>query len=565
MKRKVYTIDQLPERSSAEEITDPLVVRAKTNLDFHRWQRHATTGAHARRDELLVSIARALRQLKSTRSNETISFLYHGAVAKWFAFLDAPSSSNRRVRRVSDIDRSVLRDYVSWLQTDSAKTDSGYLSLGTVRSLFTGIKTVLTRCVAAGELPIDCFPRGLFPHVDRALKSPTPYTKEEMQALMTALADDLRAIRAETFIGTQPDRLLVYYLLIAIRTGRNPASLFELKRDAVQPHPLKPDSHSLLTTYKRRGNTVATLSVRKSSTVEEISVLAADTSSLIRDVLAMTDSLVAQAPADLQDRLWLYRRSRRWVKLGAVAVFSKKVLYTSIDRFVKRHRLVALEHAGLPDDQAPMALTVMRLRKTFASRMWELTGGDVAMTAVLLGNQPHVTDTHYLAVTPEMVRNHHFLGRCLEIELRGTSKDASTLSRLAKDMKIEVDEVKRLLSGASNTGVGRCSSPLNGRYAPKDGHTACSAFLHCFRCPNQVIMESDLYRMYSFYWLLVKERNLLGRNRWQKVYGWVAREIDQIIAPHFAEAVVKQEKDRAYADPHPMWRDRSMLQGQSHG
>ncbi|WP_250520787.1 hypothetical protein [Caballeronia sp. AAUFL_F2_KS46] len=321
----------------------------------------------------------------------------------------------------------------------------------------------------------------------------------------------------------------------------------------------------MLTTYKRRGNTVATLSVRTATTVEEISVLAADTSSLIRDVLAMTDSLVAEAPPDLQDRLWLYQRSRRWVKLGAVAAFSKKVLYTSIDRFVKRHGLVGLEQAGSPDDQAPMALTVMRLRKTFASRIWELTGGDVAMTAVLLGNEPRVTDTHYLAVTPEMVRNHHFLGRCLEIELRGTSKDASTLARLAKDMKIEVDEVKRLFSGASNTGVGRCSSPLNGRYAPKDGHTACSAFLHCFRCPNQVIMESDLYRMYSFYWLLVKERNLLGRNRWQKVYGWVAREIDQSIAPHFAAAVVKQAKDKAYADPHPMWRDRSMLQGQSHG
>ncbi|MDP9651356.1 hypothetical protein [Paraburkholderia caledonica] len=174
------------------------------------------------------------------------------------------------------------------------------------------------------------------------MKSPTPYTKEEMQALTGALAEDLRAIRAGRFIGTQPDRLLVYYLLIAIRTGRNPASLCELKRDAVQPHPLKPESHSLLTTYKRRGNTVAALSVQKASLVEEISVLAADTSSLIRDVLALTDKLVADAPTELQNRPWLHKRSRRWVSLGAVTVFSKKVLYTSIDRFVTRHRLVAL-------------------------------------------------------------------------------------------------------------------------------------------------------------------------------------------------------------------------------
>ncbi|BEU21244.1 integrase [Paraburkholderia sp. 22B1P] len=565
MKRKVYTLEAAPEGSSVQEIADPLVVRAKTDLDFHRWQRHATTGVHAKRDELLISMARALRQLRSTQSTETISALYFGAVSEWFTFLDASSPSSRRVRRVSDIDRPLLRDYVSWLRTRSAKTASGYLSAGTVRSLFVGLKTVLTRCVAAGELPIDCFPRGLFPHADRALNSPAPYTKEEMQALMTALADDLRAIRAGAFAGTQPDRLLVYYLLIAIRTGRNPSSLFELERDAIQPHPLKPDSHSLLTTYKRRGNTVSTLSLRKPGALEEISVLAADTSSLIRDVLALTDELVEEAPADLRNRLWLYRRSRRWINLGAVTVFSKKVLYTSIDRFVMRHRLAAPGEAGPSDDRAPMALTVMRLRKTFASRMWELTGGDVAMTAVLLGNQPHVTDTHYLAVTPDMLRNHHFLGRCLEIELRGTSKDASTLNRLARDMKIGVDEARDLLSGASNTGVGRCSSPLNGRYAPRDGHTACSAFLHCFRCPNQVIMESDLYRLYSFYWLLVKERTLLGRNRWQKVYGWVVREIDQSIAPRFAAAIVKQAKESAYADPHPMWRDRSMLQGQSHG
>jgi hypothetical protein len=187
------------------------------------------------------------------------------------------------------------------------------------------------------------------------------------------------------------------------------------------------------------------------------------------------------------------------------------------------------------------------------------------MTANLLGNRPHVTDTHYLAVTPEMMRNHHFLGKCLEVELRGTGRDAATLARLAKEMRVEVDDIKRILAGESNTGVGRCSSPLNGRYAPKDGHTACSAFLHCFRCPNQVVMESDLYRMYSFYWLLVKERNLLGRNRWHKVYGWVIREIDRVIAPHFAASTVKQAKEKAFVDPHPMWRDRTMLLGRDYG
>ena len=183
------------------------------------------------------------------------------------------------------------------------------------------------------------------------------------------------------------------------------------------------------------------------------------------------------------------------------------------------------------------------------------------LVAHLLGNQPKVTDTHYLGVTPAMLRNHHFLGKCLEVELRGTSRDTATLTLLAKDMHISVDEVRVILSGDNNTGVGRCSSPLNGRYAPNDGHTPCSAFLHCFRCPNQVIMESDLHRLFSFYWLLVKERNLIGRNQWHKVYGWVIREIDRVIAPHFAADAAKRAKAKAFIEPHPMWRDRSMLIG----
>ncbi|CAE6850645.1 hypothetical protein R69746_07337 [Paraburkholderia aspalathi] len=567
MKPKRYKLDHTSQHSTSSHSgsRDPWIVQTTTSLDFRRWQCHARTGADAGRDDLILVMARGLRRLQPTLANASITGIYHGGLMAWFEFLDSVNDSSEPVRRIADIDRELLQSFVAWLRNRPAKTETGHLSYGSVRALYVNLKTVLMQCVATGELHMDCFPRQLFPYAIRSHKSPAPYTKEEMRALMTALANDLRAIRAETFVGTEPDRLLIYFLLVAARTGRNPTSLCEMKRDAIQPHPLKPDTHSLLTTYKRRGNSVSTLSVRKPRAVEEISVLAADTSSLIRDVLDLTDGLVIEAPAELRNHLWLYRRSYRWANLSSVTPFSKKALYKSIGRFVTRHHLVTHDGCVGSDSHSPLAVTVMRLRKTFASRMWELTGGDVAMTAILLGNRPHVTDTHYLAVTPEMMRNHHFLGKCLEVELRGTSRDAATLTRLAKEMHVEVDDIRRTLAGESNTGGGRCSSPLNGRYAPKDGHTACSAFLHCFRCPNQVVMESDLYRMYSFYWLLVKERNLIGRNRWHKVYGWVIREIDHVIAPQFTASIVKQAKEQAFVDPHPMWRDRAMLIGHDYG
>lgn len=565
MKRKNYHLDAAPQRATTLRIgsRNPWVVQTTSTLDFRRWRCYMGTQVHAGRDELLRTMAARLRRLKSTLTDGTINAIYHGGLQLWFEFLDSEKASHHPVHRITDIDRSVLDDFVLWLKDRPARTASGRLSYGTARSCYGGLRTILLQCVATGELRMDCFPRRPFPDVARTSKPHAPYTKEEMQSLTAALARDLQAIRGGTFAGTEADRMLIYFLFIAARTGRNPTSLYEMERDAVQPHPLKPDTHSLLTTYKRRGNTISTQSIQKSNIVEYISVLGTDASTLIRDVLRFTSELIDEAPAELRNRLWLYRPYRR-PDLGSVAAFSKGILYDSIGRFVTRHHLVAIGGAVRSDCESPLTISVMRLRKTFASRMWELTGGDIAMTANLLGNQPYITDTHYLAVTPEMMRNHHFVGRCLEVELRGTSKDAATLACLAKEMRIEVDEVKRILSGENNTGVGRCSSPFNGRYAPKDGHTACSAFLHCFRCPNQVVMESDLYRLFSFYWLLVKERNLVGRNQWQKVYGWVTREIDRVIVPHFSTRIVKQAKEKAFVDPHPMWRDRSMLLGHDH-
>jgi hypothetical protein len=74
-------------------------------------------------------------------------------------------------------------------------------------------------------------------------------------------------------------------------------------------------------------------------------------------------------------------------------------------------------------------------------------------------------------------------------------------------------------------------------------------------------MESDLHRLFSFYWLLIKERNVLSRNRWHKVYGWVIREIDNVISSKFDRQLVDKAREEAQSNPHPMWRDRVMLGG----
>ncbi|KAF7961408.1 hypothetical protein AWV80_00175 [Cupriavidus sp. UYMU48A] len=144
--------------------------------------------------------------------------------------------------------------------------------------------------------------------------------------------------------------------------------------------------------------------------------------------------------------------------------------------------------------------------------MWHLTGGDLYRTAELVGNKPTVTDTHYLSVTPEMERNHKFLGHVLVATVEGRSSSQEFVAALSKDLHVSEERVLEIVSGRANTGVGRCTDYLNGRFAPRNGRDVCTHFLHCFRCPNQVVMESDLHRLYSFYWLLLKERALLDES-----------------------------------------------------
>jgi hypothetical protein len=113
------------------------------------------------------------------------------------------------------------------------------------------------------------------------------------------------------------------------------------------------------------------------------------------------------------------------------------------------------------------------------------------------------------------------------------------------------------------TPVAHCSNSLYGRYSPKNGYEHCNSFLNCFRCPSQIVTTDDLWRLMSFYWLLIKERRVIPRKRWSRIYGFVIREIDRAILPNFERELVDAARGRARTEPHPMWRDRSILFGET--
>lgn len=560
-KHKNYMLNAVPGRAPVLQLPAHygFVVRNGEALyDLSRW---LSSDKLSDRKKLVLEICAALNRMCRFASPVSIQSIIRGSIPVWFEFLDRRiAQGSTPVCSLSDITCEVLEDFAAWLlHRPTKRTASGKYSYSGARTTYTQIKSVWLECIASGGLSQACIPDNPFPDSNRAMRSPEPYTKSEMRRLLGALGTDLRNIRNSRFDGEQSDRLIVYLLLIAARTGRNPSPIFEMSRDALQPHPIKPETHALLTTYKKRGNNIAVQSVKfESRKIEDSLTVTADIATLIGEVRELTEPLVKDAPRNIREYLWLFMSGRVWSRNDIIRINAANV-HEIIQRFVTRHALLSDDVNPENGNAKPLQLTIMRLRKTFASKMWELTGGDLVRTAAALGNHPRVTDAHYLTVTPEMRRYHHFVGICLELELRGKNDDPAMIEALAAKMSISVENTRAILQGKYNTGVGRCSSPMFGKFAPQTGISVCTAFLNCFRCPNQVVMETDLHRLFSFYWLLIRERNILQRRRWHKMYVWVIREIDQVISPRFSRTLVIKARDKARTEPHPMWRDRTML------
>ena len=104
-----------------------------------------------------------------------------------------------------------------------------------------------------------------------------------------------------------------------------------------------------------------------------------------------------------------------------------------------------------------------------------------------------------------------------------------------------------LLSGGYNTVVARCKNPF------REGGEVCGKYMVCFRCPQMVVFEDDLWKMFSFYNKLLAERNKIAPHHWVKTYGWVIKTIDNDIATQFPADLVEAAKSKARLTPHPAW------------
>ncbi|WP_233874470.1 hypothetical protein [Paraburkholderia adhaesiva] len=461
------------------------------------------------------------------------NYCWDGA-APFLRYLALSSAGRAKHFDVSDIDRTTIDGYLRFL------ADGGWLTpdqrrkyVATKAILKALCRRGLIREISAGD--DATFPVNPFPGAKKQAKGETPLTKDQRKAFSVAVKTAVMPLFIDEN-DPSADLISYAYLVVALHTGRNTTPLLEMSPNCLRPHPKS--GTMFLVLHKRRGHNTSKIALRadtgRQKIHESLPTVRPTVAALIERVLQLSAQLRAEAPLDIADRVWLYR-SRRLQTFGKVEALSANCLNVAISNLVRDYQLQ-------DTDGKPLRINVSRLRKTFVNRVYEILDGDVASTAAAAGNTAGVVRENYLQPGEEALKNWRFMGEALVQELL-----TSTLGSTEK------------------TPVGRCSDPRNGDYAPKREGAVCMNFLNCLRCRNYVVTGDDLYRLFSFYWRVLRERSTMGKRRWKAQFAHIARLIESDVVQAgldkgiFKNDVIEAERRRAHHDPHPFWRSETVM------
>jgi len=444
------------------------------------------------------------------------SYCYYGFT--YFAhYLAIYGNAMNRELMLTDITFELIENYIQHLKTS-------YPNGATTKNIYQQIKSILVKMQGMGWLEQFDFPKNPFPNSNRKLKGQAAFSKAERKRVAHALKVDVNKI-LEKNEPLNSYELTILLLAIALRSGMNTTPLLEMTTDSIQDHPLK-ENRKLLVLYKRRGNATHIQNLRHSKNVENVQTVLADVAVMVQHVIDMNQSLRVENGTGL---VFCYRATGGSNNHDEITKVTNNTLKDNIKKWVKEKDLKN-------DNGETLKVNISRFRKTFENRIWELSGGDPFVTAALANHSVKVSQTHYLEAPKEAVKNFNYMGKVRTQELLSN---------------VEVIE--------NNTPVSKCSD-IPSRTDKKRNKIYCTDFLSCVRCRNMVVTKEDLYRLFSFYWLIVYEREQIGAKRWSKYFAHIIRIINRDIAPQFDADYVATIKSEAQANPHPAWKHRNQLE-----
>ncbi|AYO24066.1 hypothetical protein D0856_29050 [Vibrio owensii] len=432
----------------------------------------------------------------------------------------------------ADISVELMDNFRIHLKTLKKKNGDGNLSYTSQKNHYTLVKSLLHAMKTQGywdaspEYVRSCFKPNPYPKSNqRGGGGASPFTQHERKQLVITLKQAIPPIiNKDREAPLTAYELTVVVLAIAMQTGINTRPLLEMSVNALSEHPLKANRR-LLTVFKRRGSSTQLHNLRKSEEVDIIQGVKLDVALLIETVTKLN----ASSREALNTDLLLTYTSTRNRTAGTATSLSENVLYYYTESLIKEYNLK-------DEDGNPITVNASRIRKTFVNGIYELSGEDLVAAAHAARHQHQSTTDHYLRAPEEARKN---LGRAAEIRV-----------------------VNILNEDEEKTPMGTCKDTKYGDRAPKDGRI-CTDFLACFRCKSFVITLDDLWKLYSFYWAIIRNRDSFGRKNWKKYLKDILRVIDEHIEPRCIELnalpQVQTMKEKARTTPHPYWKNLDML------
>ncbi|GHG07004.1 hypothetical protein ACFSBU_08925 [Thalassotalea marina] len=461
------------------------------------------------------TIQALLRQKGKLQQSTIHSYLTSG-FRNVVRYLEMWSAAIGRSVTLNDITQDFIENYVIYLKSLEIRYVSQKTIYTSTKSLLVAMHTTGYWQETDAKHLKDIFPKNPYPNINHRAKRAKPFSDFETRQIVVALKQEIKPIYQKKD-ALDSYELMVCLLSIAMQTGLNLSSLINMKTDSLSDHPLK-KNRKLLTVYKKRGNATHLHTLRSSTKVELVQGVKLDVSFLIEKIIELNHDLRIEYDTE---RLLVFK-SKRGIR--SATYLSEQLLARNINTLIQKHKLI-------DENSRALVINFSRIRRTFSNRLYELSGQNILIAAQSTKHHVNTADNHYLVAPEEAKRNIGILG-----EIR----------------------VKSLTDDLHETPVAKCKDNIGGHKAPKNG-TYCVDFLGCFRCKSFVVTSDDLYRIFSFYWAIVRNRESIGHKNWKKYLRSILNVIDNNIAPQFHLTDVLTIKEKARQNPHPYWKSLDML------
>lgn len=480
-------------------------------------------------DQILYCCVEATQKMadEGIKEPDGLKTVVNSGLERFFQFLAQKKSAKEL--RLEHINKGMILEFTSWLRLLNMKNGE-LISENTARSCYSKAKIVLGRLCEAKLITggTSIFPKNPFPGATSPYKRRgvvEALSERERESVMLPLKNEIAKVMSGTHWLSEKTQIGLCAFGVFLKLGLNATSLLEIPRDLSKcfvEHPSR--NKRILLTQKRRARKNQSVPVLKSAE-DELGQAAVtvpfDVYRICEKVLSITAPLVYKANSkENSEKLWIYEHLD-----GEVYGLSAEDLSGIANAFTARHQLVR-------DDGGKLKMSTQLFRNSKINAVWRKTGGDLLATSISAANMPKVTEA-YLQVSLEQIESHRFAGEVM----------TSFLSTPGVSYE--------------QTPVAGCNDIHNGERAPKNGST-CTDFLSCFRCSAQVILRNELHKLFSFYWALLSQFGNVSRKIWKNNYAWVIRVIDRDISSRFDPETIRKEKERARANPHPMWRDHQI-------